>query len=224
MGQASPGCDDTPFRRGVIGIVVFISLAHAIVKVHPAEAGTKEATLPPSAGPVPVSASEAQPTRAWAKFCDEHPAECTIDPAEPEVITLTAEGWATLLAVNDKVNTTIVPLPDRDHWDVEDRWDYPDDGFGDCEDIQLLKRRLLAQAGLPRRALRMTVVLDELHAGHAVLMARTDRGDFILDNKASTVLPWYETGYEFIKREGAEGLAWVALIGSGRAPVVTANP
>jgi predicted transglutaminase-like cysteine proteinase len=54
----------------------------------------------------------------------------------------------------------------------------------------LLKRKLLAERGLPRRAMRMTVVLDENRAGHAVLMVRTDRGDFILDNQRATVLPW----------------------------------
>src|SRR3712207_7197474 len=45
------------------------------------------------------------------------------------------------------------------------------------EDIQLLKRRMLTEAGLPQRAMRMTVVIDEQGAGHAVMMVRTDRGD-----------------------------------------------
>ncbi|MCC2653281.1 MAG: transglutaminase family protein cysteine peptidase, partial [Microvirga sp.] len=58
---------------------------------------------------------------------------------------------------------------------------------------------------------RMTVVLDELRAGHAVLMVRTDRGDFILDNKTNAVLPWSDTAYDYHKREGAEGLVWVSL-------------
>src|SRR4051794_40936473 len=57
----------------------------------------------------------------------------------------------------------------------------------------------------------MTVVLDEVRAGHAVLMVRTDRGDFILDNQSRAVLAWSDTGYEFIKREGADGRSWVAL-------------
>ena len=80
---------------------------------------------------------------------------------------------------------------------------------------------LSAAFGLPRRAMRMTVVLDELHAGHAVLMVLTDRGDFILDNKTNAVLPWSDTPYDYHKREGAEGLAWVAL-SHQRAPVITA--
>jgi predicted transglutaminase-like cysteine proteinase len=70
-------------------------------------------------------------------------------------------------------------MTDEEHWGISDRWDLPADGFGDCEDYQLLKRRLLAEAGLPRRAMRMTVVVDETGDGHAVLMVRTDRGDVV---------------------------------------------
>jgi predicted transglutaminase-like cysteine proteinase len=69
----------------------------------------------------------------------------------------------------------------------------------------------------------MTVVLDEGRAGHAVLMMRTDRGDFILDNKSDLILLWHDTGYEFIKREGAEGMAWVALSQHVTVPA-TAKP
>jgi predicted transglutaminase-like cysteine proteinase len=108
------------------------------------------------------------------------------------------------------------------HWGVEDRWDYPDDGFGDCEDYQLLKRRLLVQAGLPRRAMRMTVVIGDGGTGHAVMIARTDRGDFVLDNKRDAVLPWTETGYIYVKQEGVDGFAWASL-GGRVSPIATAN-
>ena len=97
------------------------------------------------------------------------------------------------MAVNRRVNGKIKPITDKEHWGLVDRWEFPDDGMGDCEDYQLLKRRLLVERGLPRRAMRMTVVIDELGEGHAVLMVRTDRGDFILDNKTSAVLPWDQT-------------------------------
>ena len=80
----------------------------------------------------------------------------------------------------------------------------------------------MIQAGLPRRALRMTVVIDERGDGHAVLMVRTDRGDFILDNKLQHVLPWHQTGYIYVKREGQDGLKWVSL-GGATSPIVTAN-
>ena len=54
----------------------------------------------------------------------------------------------------------------------------------------------------------MTVVLDEAGAGHAVLLVRTDWGDLILDNERDIVLPWKQTGYTFIKREGSDEAAW----------------
>jgi predicted transglutaminase-like cysteine proteinase len=70
--------------------------------------------------------------------------------------------------------------------------------------------------------MRMTVVIDEKREGHAVLMVRTDRGDFILDNKTNAVLPWHDTGYIYVKREGQGGPAWVSL-GGVTSPVATAN-
>jgi predicted transglutaminase-like cysteine proteinase len=42
-----------------------------------------------------------------------------------------------------------------------------------------------------------------------VLRVRTDRGDLILDNKRDAVLPWQQTGYVYVKGEGAGGKAWV---------------
>jgi predicted transglutaminase-like cysteine proteinase len=70
--------------------------------------------------------------------------------------------------------------------------------------------------------MRMTVVIDELGAGHAVMMIRTDHGDFILDNKRDAVLPWKQTGYVYLKREGTESEAWV-MLGDWAAPIVTVN-
>jgi predicted transglutaminase-like cysteine proteinase len=164
----------------------------------------------------------ARPVLAWAGFCERLPRECEVDTTEPAVISLTVKTWQTIVSINRRVNTTIRPLTDQDHWGVPDSWDLPNDGAGDCEDYQLLKRKLLIETGLPRRALRMTVVIDEKREGHAVLMVRTDRGDFILDNKTNAVLPWNQTGYVFVKREGQEDSAWASLGGLG-SPVTTAN-
>ena len=169
-----------------------------------------------------LAAGQAGPTPAWIEFCERLPEECAVDLSEPDTIPLVQQTWGTILQINENVNHTILSVSDQDHWGVMDRWDYPDDGLGDCEDIQLLKRKLLVDAGLPRRALRMTVVSDEEGAGHAVLMVRTDRGDFILDNKRDDVLPWQETGYWYVKREGSDTTQWVWL-GDQAAPVMTAN-
>ncbi|MBY0294864.1 MAG: transglutaminase-like cysteine peptidase [Methylobacterium sp.] len=165
---------------------------------------------------------QARPIVGWVEFCARYASECAIDPSEPEIVTLTPRLWQTIVSVNRTVNAGTRPVTDQEHWGVPDRWDLAEDGSGDCEDFQLLKRRLLAQSGLPRRAMRMTVVIDEKGEGHAVLMLRTDRGDLILDNKTSAVLPWQRTGYVFIKREAQGAVGWVSL-GGVTGPTTTAN-
>jgi predicted transglutaminase-like cysteine proteinase len=165
---------------------------------------------------------EARPIAAWVTFCQSYAAECAVDRSEPARISLTPSTWATIVSVNRRVNKAVEPMTDQEHLHVADRWDLAEDGIGDCEDFQLLKRHLLAEAGLPRRAMRMTVVIDEKGEGHAVLTLITDRGDLVLDNKTSAILPWHKTGYVFIKRESQDAVAWVSL-GGVTSPVTTAN-
>lgn len=182
----------------------------------------------PSVAAPPVSASiarigAARPIQGWIRFCEQQPGECTVDPSEPATVKLVPGTWETLVRINRQVNAAIKPMTDQEHWGVEDRWDFAEDGYGDCEDYQLVKRKRLIEAGFPRRALRMTVVIDEEGAGHAVLMVRTDRGDFILDNKQSAVLSWRQTGYIYVKREGSAGSSWASLGGAFASPVATAG-
>jgi predicted transglutaminase-like cysteine proteinase len=179
------------------------------------------ASLPPPSQPAAI-VTDARPLAAWTEFCNRVPAECAIDRSEASVIALTPKLWQTITAINRRVNATIKPMTDQEHWRVADRWDIPEDGYGDCEDYQLLKRKLLAEAGLPRRAMRMTVVIDEKNEGHAVLMVRTDRGDFVLDNKSDEVSAWFDTGYVFVKRESSDEIGWLSL-GRAVSPVATAN-
>jgi predicted transglutaminase-like cysteine proteinase len=159
---------------------------------------------------------------AWSVFCEQNALECAVNLAEPEIIRLDPEALELIDAVNRHVNRSIAPRLDMDHWGTIDRWDLPIDGQGDCEDYQLLKRKMLRERGLPQRAMRMTVVIDELNEGHAVLMIRSDRGDYILDNKTNAVLPWDQTGYVYVKREGQETTAWTSL-GGVASPTATAN-
>ncbi len=191
------------------------------VAAAPAAAQTF-ASLPSSSHTL-TEAGTARPVAAWVRFCDRFPGECVVDTGEAELITLTPEIWKTVVSVNRKINTDIKPITDKDQWRVVDSWDFPTTGKGDCEDYQLLKRKVLVERGLPRRALRMTVVIDETGEGHAVLTVRTDRGDFILDNKTSAVLPWHDTGYVYVKREGHDSLAWVSLGGVTTSPVAVAT-
>ncbi|EIM30564.1 putative periplasmic protein [Microvirga lotononidis] len=180
------------------------------------------ASLPPSSVPI-TSVGSARPLQGWSDFCAKYRSECAVNASEPDTIEMTPQIWKTIVSVNQRVNSTIKAVTDADHWGVVDVWGFPDDGKGDCEDFQLLKRKLLAEAGLPRRAMRMTVVIDELGEGHAVLMVRTSRGDFVLDNKKNAILPWHQTGYVYIKRESQDVVGWVSLGGIMSSPTTTAN-
>jgi predicted transglutaminase-like cysteine proteinase len=179
------------------------------------------ASLPPAAKPFETG-GPAKPIGAWVRFCEQFAVECSVNTAETAVVELTPQIWNTIVAVNRRVNSRIKPITDKDHWGLLDRWEFPDDGMGDCEDFQLLKRRMLVERGLPRRAMRMTVVIDELGEGHAVLTIRTSRGDYILDNKTSAVLTEDQTGYVFVKRESQDVVGWVSL-GGRNSPTTTAN-
>jgi predicted transglutaminase-like cysteine proteinase len=185
-------------------------------------AGGQTVAAVPAASVPAATVGEARPVLGWVEFCQRHPRECEVDTSEPATIPLTGRVWQTIVSVNRQVNTSVKAMTDQAHWGIADNWGFPDDGAGDCEDYQLLKRKLLAEAGLSRRAMRMTVVIDEKREGHAVLMIRTDRGDFVLDNKTSSILPWHQTGYIYVKREGQDGGGWVSL-GGATSPMVTAN-
>lgn len=163
--------------------------------------------------PIYVSVGEtARPPIGWLEFCNEHPRDCVATVSQPRDVVLTPKVWRDLVRVNKWVNDAIKPVTDMEHWGVVERWSYPDDGKGDCEDYVLLKRRMLMEAGWPREALLITVVRDKKGEGHAVLTVRTDKGDFILDNQAEDILLWSDTGYRFVKRQSQGNQnVWVAL-------------
>ncbi len=172
----------------------------------------------------PVYEAVGTTTRApigWVEFCVEYKPECKTKMEAPRDIVLTPKVWSDLVKVNDWVNDNIKPITDLEHWGVVERWNYPDDGYGDCEDYVLEKRRMLVRAGWPRQALLITVVRDKKNDGHAVLTVKTNRGEFVLDNQTSQVLPWTMTGYRFVKRQSqSDPNRWVSLGAPVAAPPV----
>ncbi|MFK0164045.1 transglutaminase-like cysteine peptidase [Rhizobium sp. NPDC090279] len=159
----------------------------------------------------------------WAGFCSAQPAECAAGQKSAEFVNLDRDHWVQLQQINSLVNHEIQGVGDNDHYGIYklgiiNWWTYPDDGAGNCNDYVLLKKKLLVEAGWPRSALLLTVVLDTHNEGHLVLMARTNDGDLILDNLTDTVKNWSGTGYTFIKRQTADNPNnWVRLE-SGRTP------
>jgi len=171
-----------------------------------------------------ISVGEAARAPAgWSQFCAEYAPECDTTELAARDVALTNQAWNELVRINRWVNETITPLTDVEHWGVSERWNYPDDGYGDCEDYVLLKRRMLMQTGWPRQALLITVARDKQGDGHAVLTVKTDKGEFILDNQTEEVLLWSETEYRFVKRQSqTDPNVWIAL-GDSRPAAATAT-
>jgi predicted transglutaminase-like cysteine proteinase len=163
------------------------------------------------------------PPIGWVQFCGENPADCKVETLSPRVAKLDTRAWRELTRINREVNDAVEPVSDLEHWGTLEKWSYPTDGKGDCEDYVLEKRKRLLDAGWPRQSLLITVVRDKKGDGHAVLTVRTDRGDFVLDNQEARVKGWMDTGYSFVKRQAAEHPnKWVSLGGRGDG-ILTAN-
>jgi predicted transglutaminase-like cysteine proteinase len=173
----------------------------------------------------PLYISLGSPTRppiGWIEFCVENADECHAKSLEPRDVVFSTKAWSDLVRVNTWVNEHILPLTDLEHWGVVERWSYPDDGYGDCEDYVLLKRRMLMQSGWPRQALLITVVRDRKGEGHAVLTVKTDKGEFILDNEDERILLWSDTDYRYVKRQSqSDPNVWISL-GDNRPALATA--
>jgi len=182
-------------------------------------------TVAPAAAGEALFISVGESTRApigWVDFCAEHKQECNVAPTAPRDVVLTAKAWKDLQRVNRYVNDRIRPMTDLEHHGVVEKWSYPDDGYGDCEDYVLLKRRMLMEAGWPREALLITVVRDRKGDGHALLTVKTDQGEYVLDNQVQEILLWSETSYRFVKRQSQSNPNQWVSIGDPRPPVATA--
>jgi len=159
----------------------------------------------------------------WVDFCADHKSECNVAPTAPRDIVVSPKVWRDLTRVNRTVNERVKPMTDLEHYGVVEKWAYPDDGYGDCEDYVLLKRRMLMQAGWPREALLITVVRDKNNDGHAVLTVKSDKGEYVLDNQTDDIVLWSDTGYRFVKRQSqSDPNVWVAL-GEPRPVPLTAT-
>ncbi len=160
----------------------------------------------------------------WVDFCQRYRGECDSGPAQALDVRSNPDTMKRIRQINAWVNGNVKPMSDMEHWGVVDRWDYPSDGYGDCEDYALLKRRLLINEGFPRQGLLMTVVKDEKGEGHAILTVKTNKGEYVLDNLDDEVRPWNKTRYRFVKRQSqTDENVWVDLGEPTSAPLVVSR-
>ena len=207
---------------GKAGLVLALSMAFCTGGSAASRATASKDSVP-QATFISVGSATLTPF-GWADFCNRYTAECVPGQHPAIDLQLTPRTFDALRSVNTLVNKMIRPMSDLDHWGAVDRWDIPSDGYGDCEDYVLLKRKLLIEEGLPRSALLVTVVKDENGDGHAVLTVKTNRGEFILDNMRDTIRGWNEVPYRFVKRQSQEDEdLWVQIGEPTAAPLIVSR-
>ena len=165
-----------------------------------------------------ITLGKTNPPIGHYEFCKANPGKCgPMNDSGP--MELTEAKWKTLLKVNYTANSSIEPLTDQEIYGVEERWVYPKN-VGDCEDYVLLKQKMLVERGFALSDLLITVVLQPNGDGHAVLVVRTDRGDFVLDNMRNKVLLWSDTEYTYLKRQSTRNAAQWVKIEDDHSPTV----
>jgi len=200
----------------IVGSMMMLGLMSAPLGVEARDLSQPPTTI--------AAGASAMPPIGWVQFCQSDQTTCNGPSERPRAVRLDEQRWRQVSTVNQAVNDAITPLSDMEQWGVVERWSLPETGAGDCEDYVLEKRKRLLAAGFPRSSLLITVVRDKKGDGHAVLMIKSDRGDYILDNQENKILLWHQTGYTFLKRQSQElPNRWVAL-GGGDPAITTAQP
>ncbi|TCD14201.1 transglutaminase-like cysteine peptidase [Oricola cellulosilytica] len=138
------------------------------------------------------------PPPAFHKFCAESPRLCATSDGS-RTVELTPARIAQLKAVNVYVNNRIKEQDDRVTAGRWDDWRLPTK-VGDCEDFAILKKDRLTKQGWSPAALLLTVATFR-GEGHVVLTVRTDKGDYILDNRTDSIRIWSRAPYRFFARQ-----------------------
>lgn len=122
----------------------------------------------------------------YGEFCQTS-TSCDFKTSEPRIFQLTPKRWQAMVDVTKEVNHSITYTPDKVQYGVDEKWALPKSGKGDCEDFALLKRKKLRERGFPRSALLLEVGWAPTQETHVMLVVRTDKGDFVLDNMTDEV-------------------------------------
>jgi predicted transglutaminase-like cysteine proteinase len=146
--------------------------------------------------------------RGFIGFCMKYRTECQATGNPSAGVALSDERQRELEFVQSKVNRLVRP-----HDNPEHIWDYPDDGYGDCNNYALAKRRELIALGWPREALLLAAAMTETGEGHLVLVVATSQGEYVLDNRQTHVVEWSRLPYRWLSRQSqADAAVWVSVV------------
>lgn len=182
-------------------IAVALALAGALAAgcltaAHAAGTATIEPSSPIAfQDPVPIPVG-------YYELCVSSPSVCRpragrLPRTADGAVRATPELFERLQSVTVAVNRSITPVADRNAPGIG-RWRI-DPKAGNCKDYALTKRQQLLAAGLPSSAALVAIVRLWSGEQHAVLVVRTDRGDYVLDNLDDSVRPWRRVSYRWEK-------------------------
>jgi len=155
-------------------------------------------------------AVEAPP--GFREACGRYAWLCRADPGHTQQLS-DARLLGIATRVNARVNRAIMQVDDSVNHGAAEYWALPRNGRGDCEDIALLKMKLLLEEGVLSKDLVMAIVLDRRGDNHAVLLLRLESGDVMLDSLTETIALWHRSGYRVLARQAiANKSQWEALL------------
>jgi predicted transglutaminase-like cysteine proteinase len=135
-------------------------------------------------------------------FCAQNRRECRGGGSSQ--ISMTPDLLAVLKQVNVHVNRAIRPQTDAsDTWSLNPT-------AGDCEDYVLSKRSMLIKNGVSAGALRIAYTHTRRGEPHAVLVVRTNQGDYVLDNLNNAVKTLRASGYNIRSMSSSDPTRWTA--------------
>jgi predicted transglutaminase-like cysteine proteinase len=112
--------------------------------------------------------------------------------------------------INSQVNASVSYKTDLEQYSTPEFWNEAGK-FGDCEDYALLKRAYLLEQGFNRADLHLSTCWDETDTYHCVLLANTDKGWFVLDNRYPFPMPPKSLLYRWDKALNEETGKWYEL-------------
>lgn len=184
--------------RAALALSAFLALApsaHALMPTLP-----KNLPTLPKAGKIALGA-ETSPPLGFVFYCARDRSACA--PRKAKSVSVTKDGRVemeaaiaeAIVTVNLAVNRQIRPVSEAagspDNWQANV-------SSGDCEDYALTKQQRLLKAGWPSSALLIAKVRMRDGLYHAILIARTSAGDYVLDNMTDEIRSWNAVPYRYI--------------------------
>jgi predicted transglutaminase-like cysteine proteinase len=205
--------------RGSVGVLFACAVLNGSAGASPIDVSR---VSPPTTAGALAEGAFTPPPKAFFPFCAKFARQCVRTGGDGPV-TLDQKHWSELVAVNRRVNSRIKPKAEPagvDIWTLGAR-------EGDCDAYALEKRKELMDLGWSSSALQLTVVYVASGEAHLVLTARTDGGEFVLDNLRAEVLGVESVGYRFVMRQSTiHPRLWVSVdrVEARHTTVASAEP